>query len=618
MAECRFKFPLLNGGRRAGLNDAGIETFKSNPLGALARECAQNSLDAGVSKDSPARLVFKFHEIALKDIPGSTDLKDAFESCKQYWSSDRPEYKFSDRALSFFGHDKISVIEISDYNTTGLPGEDDETGSPWDALVMSAGQCNKDSNAGGGFGIGKSAPFAVSAWRTVFYSSLTPDGKYAFRGVCCNMTHLDASGKRTQGVGFYGYVDDDNYEIVSIRNPLEIPEFFRRSKPGTSIYVLAFSNEADYQDKLKHAVLENFWPAIYFNKICFDINGEEIDKENLAEHMAHDDGLKLFMQCLEGHDKIYAKESVGPLGECELYFIETNEKRQNIVCTRSSRMKIQSLDNKWKLDGIGFVGLFSCLSEEGNRILKNMEPPEHSKWEYKRSNDEDDVLSESDRKKILRDTKDWIRSKIYEQVKKGYTDETDLEDASRYFKNPINESGDTAGGETNHDGFASSVKSIKVKKILTSKQKHAVDSTTAAGGEAEDNGVAIPAPDGSNKGGGKGAVRAGETGGSPGNKQAGNSSKIKIAARGFVLGDEYVLTLKPKAVFNGELLLLASGEDEAEKLEIAEARTDVESLPVQDGKITKISLSPDSMCKIYIKTQEKEYFSVEVIGYESN
>ena len=113
MAECRFKFPLLNGGRRAGLNDAGIETFKSNPLGALARECAQNSLDAGVSKDSPARLVFKFHEIALKDIPGSTDLKDAFESCKQYWSSDRPEYKFSDRALSFFGHDKISVIEIS-------------------------------------------------------------------------------------------------------------------------------------------------------------------------------------------------------------------------------------------------------------------------------------------------------------------------------------------------------------------------------------------------------------------------------------------------------------------------------------------------------------------------
>ena len=23
MAECRFKFPLLNGGRRAGLNDAG-------------------------------------------------------------------------------------------------------------------------------------------------------------------------------------------------------------------------------------------------------------------------------------------------------------------------------------------------------------------------------------------------------------------------------------------------------------------------------------------------------------------------------------------------------------------------------------------------------------------
>lgn len=311
MRECKFKFPLLNGGCSSGLNDPGIQTFKSDPITSLARECAQNSLDAWRQNERPAKLVFRLHELPSHEIPGYLDLKHTFERCQEYWPKGSPEYKFSTSALVLADRANISVLEISDYNTTGLQGGDKELRQPWHSLVMSAGICNKSAENGGGFGIGKFAPFAVSKWRAVFYSSLTTDGEYAFRGVCNNMTHMDASGNETQGIGYYGYVDDTDPEILSIRTPYEIPAFFRRKEPGTSIYVLAFNNDADSQNKLKHAILENFWPAIYFEKICFDINGEEIGRENLAEHMAHDDSLKLFMQCLESHDKFYVKENVG-------------------------------------------------------------------------------------------------------------------------------------------------------------------------------------------------------------------------------------------------------------------------------------------------------------------
>ena len=618
MSEYKFKFPLLHGGCSSGLNNAGIETFKSNPLGALARECAQNSLDAKAFDELPAKLVFRFHELPLSEIPGILDLKTAFEQCKASWSEKTQEYKFSNKALMLFECENVSVLEISDYNTTGLHGQDKEKSSAWHALVMSAGQCNKNAENAGGFGIGKSAPFAVSAWRTVFYSSLTPEGEYAFRGVCYNMTHADISGAETQGIGYYGRTEENNPEIMSLRQKDEIPALFRRKEPGTSIFVLAFNNTVDCKEKLKYAVLENFWPAIYFDKICFDINGEEICKANLAEHMAQNDNLKIFIQCLESQDKVYSRENVGALGECELYFLLTGEKRQEIICTRSSRMKIQSITTYWKMDGIGFVGLFSCLSQAGNKILKNMEPPEHSKWDYKRSNDEDDPLTETDRKKILAELKDWIREKINAQVEKNYTDETDLEDASRYFNEPCNENGDAAGGEDNNDGFSSSVTNIKVKKILTSKQKRHVDIPTDAGGDNEEDGVTASDPGSGNAGGGKGVVRSGEDGGSPGGKQAGNARKIKFSTRSFVVGDEYILILKTQEEFKGDILLLASGEEDAEKLEIISAHTDEQDLPVHCGKISKISMASDATYKIYVKTQDKEYFAVEVIGYESN
>ena len=143
------------------------------------------------------------------------------------------------------------------------------------------------------------------------------------------------------------------------------------------------------------------------------------------------------------------------------------------------------------------------------------------------------------------------------------------------------------------------------------------DTTGGAGGETDKDGVTPPERN-SNGGGGRGVIRHGRQDGASGRQQVGNAPKIKFAARGYVCGDEYILVLTPKKAFTGELELLASGEDASEKLEIINARTDTETLAVRDGKISKISLSSGASSKIYVKTQGKEYFSVEVVGHESN
>jgi hypothetical protein len=641
MGNACFKFPRLNGGCSSGLNNAGIETFKSDPWGKLARECAQNSLDARIG-EAPAKLVFRFHEIPKDDIPGINDLREAFIHCKEYWNhKDSQEYKFSNQALEFFDQEKIPVLEISDYNTTGLHGADKERGRAWHALVMSAGECNKSVENAGGFGIGKSAPFAVSAWRTVFYSSLTPEGDYAFRGVCYNMTHLDQEGKETQGIGYYGDIEEDGTEILSIRDRERIPKLFCREESGTSIFVLAFSymegsDLITMQAKLKHAVLENFWPAVYFGKICFVIGNEGITKDNLAEHMAKDEGLKMFMQCMESSDKVYTQEKVGSLGECELFFILTDDARQELVCTRASRMRIQSISSRWGLPGTGFIGLFSCLSPEGNRILKNMEPPEHNTWDYRRSNGDDNTLSENGRKMILRDFRNWIKNKILEQARKTYTEETDLEDAGRFFNEPdppidgVPPEDGSNGEETenNHNAFSSTPQSIVVSKVATVKQKRYTDvpppATFDESEEDEGNGEGnrvVKAPQKHNEQSGenrKNPVPNGEDGGSFEGKKSGSARRIRFVTRGFVQDNEYILILKSQKDFHGDLSLLASGEEDSEDLEITAARTDNSELSVQNGKIEQVSIPSNTAFRIYVKTRDHEYFSVEVIGYEFN
>ena len=165
-ADVGWNFPSTNGGREDGYNDSGIAHFTGTPLTSLARETIQNSLDARKSDRHAVEVVFELKKIKPADV-GGEELARAITASR--WSAeslgDMSASQALARAQAILNQKEISCLRVSDRNTTGLPQKN------WRALIKMVGVSQKEGveGAGGSYGIGKHAPYAVSSLRTVFY-----------------------------------------------------------------------------------------------------------------------------------------------------------------------------------------------------------------------------------------------------------------------------------------------------------------------------------------------------------------------------------------------------------------------------------------------------------------
>jgi hypothetical protein len=148
----RWFFPPNSGGEESGLNDAGIQFFRSSA--ALAREPIQNSGDAAQGVGDPVRVVFELNRVPLAAIPDIAHLRDTIERCASYMlQSCRTEEQRKQNGEEFFAsallaEPALSVLRIGDYGTTGLDGGDDEPMSSWYRLTRK--QRTSSMHGGGG------------------------------------------------------------------------------------------------------------------------------------------------------------------------------------------------------------------------------------------------------------------------------------------------------------------------------------------------------------------------------------------------------------------------------------------------------------------------------------
>ncbi|MFI3329917.1 MAG: hypothetical protein R3Y05_05490, partial [bacterium] len=210
MSEKIWNFPNNNGTITKGISDAGIETFKGNLLTSLAREICQNSLDAKRVGQSVVKVEFKNHYIIPSKFPGIEDFKEVFNNLDRYWSKNSPPAKtFLNRAKLLLKSNSISVLRVSDYNTTGLSDPyGNSSNSLWHNITKVDGGSTKSSDKAGGFGIGKNAPFANSSFRTVFYRTLNENNEKAIQGIS-RLPSFPIDFDRvnetmTLGLGYYG------------------------------------------------------------------------------------------------------------------------------------------------------------------------------------------------------------------------------------------------------------------------------------------------------------------------------------------------------------------------------------------------------------------------------
>lgn len=427
-----WKFPPTNGGREDGFNDPGIAHFGGAPLPSLARETLQNSLDASLVDEAPVHVSFELIQLRPEAI-GRDELAGALQACISETREDPIVEAALNAAQQSIDSTEIPCLRISDRNTTGLRG------NQWRALVKMQGVSHKPGleGAGGAFGIGKYAPFAVSALRTVFYwTCYREDGVEIekFQGKSVLMSHTGDLGM-TQGTGFYGLKESCS-ELTGGR----VPQWFRvlgedRSPvQGTSLLIVGFRETHDWQRRVARSVIENYFYAITRRTLTVLVEPDdssellEIDDVSLGSWFdalgagcqqgpddPSDEGggalreARMFWETFNDNQPSAEKQDVD-LGHCRLWVRTAQGLPSKVGFVRRTGMLVTTRQrNLIRFPGFrDFLAL--CVFEDpaGNELLRQMENPTHDQFEPERL-----PASEKGRgRRALKRITDWIRSEI--------------------------------------------------------------------------------------------------------------------------------------------------------------------------------------------------------------
>jgi hypothetical protein len=382
-----------------GMSNAAIETFRAgNIMSGFVRELLQNSQDARLD-NVPLKVSIRLFTIRKSEIPEfENQWQVIYDAVRSRWM--KSYQGFFDKADKVLEGDKITVLEYSDYNCSGLSGSDDEDSGSFSACVLSEGNSVEKSNeAGGSYGIGKNAVYGLSGIRTVFYSSLNTNGEYIFQGVSKLASYV------LNGTGYNSrvYLGNDDGRLSSIREENSIPRFFRRESSGLSQFVIGADLEKDWIDGLINLVIDNYFILLYNAKLEFEfidiVDGRDVkfilDHSNFEQYAeASYDKTLDSEKGMHVWPKIIALKEVASRKDFRdfegntlkdafiVHFTNDIKEGNNLVTYTRRGMSIYS-DRLHSAGGIGYlnlVGVFYSENKKINSFLRLMEPAAHDAW----------------------------------------------------------------------------------------------------------------------------------------------------------------------------------------------------------------------------------------------
>ncbi len=446
--ECKWHFAYLGeDAGDVGPNNAMSQTFATFPCAALVRESIQNSLDARNKNNSnPVKVCFEFREMDKSSYPNFFGLSKHAEECMKYFPDNKNALKiYSDIKSLLDNNYSIGYIRVSDYNTNGMTYISQNTNNPFYAFVRAAGVSVKPATkAGGSFGFGKGAFFVMSPLNTLIVSSMDSKGDCYFEGVARFCTHR-MNGTKCDNMGFY-----DNNEGKPTCDPNRIPQPFKRTETGTSIGIMGVSKEVweSSVEELAKEVLRNFFIAIHNKKLQVVINGNAatdndaifIDSSNLDDVMKkYFDSTKdsrtkenynprPYYEALLHSDRIFTK-NLPTLGQVQLFVKEFDENSTQVVLSRSLMMKVYKASYS-----IGtFNCVFLCDNDAGDKILCDMEDPEHDNWMAERCKKEEIETSYPTAKTAKQELDKFINDSLDELLGIDETDTLEVAGLDKYL-----------------------------------------------------------------------------------------------------------------------------------------------------------------------------------------
>lgn len=608
------RFPPLSGGTVSGLNDAGIETFEGDFAANVVRECVQNSLDAAVDHSKPVEVVISWHSVPRGELPFADRLVDVLRSCRSHWQGHAKAQAFFEQAIEAASQLTIDCLRISDSNTTGLDGGDDDLEGRWFGLVKSRGVSNqKESGSGGAFGIGKDAPLAGSLVRTVLYSTRTLAGNVALQGVSRLVTHPDVdTGAATQGTGFIGRFDSAGPRYVALRDTVDIPPHLLRSEPGLDVWILCWRPlDGRWETPFIHSALANFWPAIADRKVRLVIGSESIDHSNLNAwmmremHNNHVGDAYPYYRAFHDEASVRHETKLPHAGHCRLHLLAGKKDLPRRVClVRKTGMVIDFYAPR--VQYLPFSGLFVCDDDEGNRLLRSLEPPRHDKWDRARG-DKTAQLA-------LAELKEWIRETIKRAVPDHDADEfnetavtPELADMEDNVPLPPVEDGQN---EPDLGGSASTTS--KPESSQRTPRPAARDSSAEARApDPEGGGSTNPRNrgDGTRSGGRKKPAGEGDA------PRLGKDAVPRVAVRSFITPEDedvYEVILRTDADHEGCVWIDAVGDNGASEALplLGAALEDGTALPFDYNKIGPLRFQKDAPLRIGLRFKTPGKFSL--------
>lgn len=446
----QWRFPNNGNGIEFGLDTGDIDIFKKDPIGSLAREICQNSIDANRGIN-PTRVEFSTFTIKRDDIPGITELALQIKKCYEFRKNDKKEGAALEAIYNTINSERIQCLRISDYNTTGLIGVSGfERKTAFYNLAKTSGACFKREGSGGSKGIGKAAAFGASSTRTLFYSTYTEKEEKGYIGVSkLRSAPLDSTGLRMSvPEGYYG-LGDDNFPVQGRELYLD-PSFSRTEGDyGTDLYLIGFGDRDNWKTDLIFKLLDSFLVAFIKEKLEVQIDEVILNKKTIKTFIYDN---KMF----EGKDssrlksivaqyellidpKVFCIEkTVKGYGSIKVY-VRTYEQGETYKATsvcdiiRWPYMKITSYAS-------GRLIPYSaiCIIEKSDlhEALRSLENAEHTEWSWERLEGES---ARAKGKSLLSSLKNLISRAINEALTKEIGEQTDVAGAGANLPSMENE-----------------------------------------------------------------------------------------------------------------------------------------------------------------------------------
>lgn len=408
MTAPELEFLKNEAGEEEGLSDAGIETFRDDPYASCAREAGQNSRDAGLNNGAPVRMTFDLIQGDREDLPFYESLAGALDCCRSQAHAEK-EKEFFKNACAVISKATLPILRISDFNTKGLVGPPEKSGTVFHSLLKSSGVSKKDSEtSGGSYGIGKNANFAVSDLQTVMYSTVyvgeSGEQAFAAQGKVKLVSHEDENGVHRRSTGYWGFPDG----FRAITTESVVPEWMSRSEIGTSIFCVGFRQSEGWAERMTYSLVSNFFVAIQNEDMEFEVDSGRIkinsntlegllsrqDIEETAEKSGHSSELEFACQlhrCLVSEAATEEIIDIPGLGKIKVRILAEVGMPRRVGFVRNGMLITDNLKNFGhsftRFNGADFIALVQPCDDAAGKILKKLENPAHNAFSAERISD---------------------------------------------------------------------------------------------------------------------------------------------------------------------------------------------------------------------------------------